>query len=303
MADNTTNSPFINTSDVTAKIHSETRNVQCIHYPLELNDEYLWAKFEVFHRKAQRKKASRIEDPIACVYMPLPADLRTSYRMNYANEDLKVVGRISQGVAGNARSGAGALGAISQLIAKFSNEHIASLAADQAISAASAITPNLVQGVLHGGGFATNPHMAVLFSGVNFRSHTFNYRMIPESEKESIAARDIVKLFKRHMHPTYMDSAGNFFDYPDEFMISFRDGPGTQQKSTQGTDTSFNEGHTFVIGNSVLSALEVSYHGASSYPAWHSLQGGGSAPAEISLNMTFQETFILSQNDIDDEGF
>ena len=129
-------------------------------------------------------------------------------------------------------------------------------------------------------GVARNPHMATLFTGVDFRSHSFEYKFIPKSKQESDILADIIYRLKYHMAPSYA-AEGHFFNYPEQFDIEFA-----------------NKKYLFDIGASVLSAFNVSYSGeGSSY--FFNNEG---APVSVSLSMTFQELTINTKENISREG-
>ena len=165
-------------------------------------------------------------------------------------------------------------------------------------------------------GVARNPHKVVLFQGVNFRRHVFSYKLSPKNINEARSIYKIIKAFKYHMSPSYGlgetpaaargllaglgfeeagETTGNitseagsisraFFEYPEVFDIKF-----------QGSARN----NLFTIGESVLRGFTVNYH-PMAYPAYvRSLNSPNvSSPAEVEISLTFQETDIVTKEQI-----
>jgi hypothetical protein len=132
-----------------------------------------------------------------------------------------------------------------------------------------------------GGGVAVNPHKIVLFTGVNFRTHQFSWKMSPKNRRESDAIRQIIEMFTYYSHPEYV-TGGLFFKYPEFFEIKFR-----------------HPEYLFKLQPSVCKDIKVNYHGQG-YPAYiRDANGGGvPAPAEVELSLTFMETEIVTKQSL-----
>ena len=132
-----------------------------------------------------------------------------------------------------------------------------------------------------GGGVAVNPHKIVLFTGVNFRTHQFSWKMSPKNRRESDAIRQIIEMFTYYSHPEYV-TGGLFFKYPEFFEIKFR-----------------HPEYLFKLQPSVCKDIKVNYHGQG-YPAYiRDADGGGvPAPAEVELSLTFMETEIVTKQSL-----
>ena len=192
-------------------------------------------------------------------------------------------------------------------------------AAGTALAAdAFARTPGAFQaGAANVTGVARNPHKVLLFGGVDFRTHTFSFSLTPRNKTEADNIQRIITAFKKHMLPKYglgevipqggsqisgllgleSGSAGSaitaagatsraFFEYPDVFLIQFRD-----------------EKKLFTIGESVLESFGVNYH-PQRYPAYvRSLSSPGeSDPASVEISLTFKETDIVTRDQVEQFG-
>jgi hypothetical protein len=281
----------------------------------------------------------------------MPGALLTNYGVNYDETPIGALGEIvataSSNVGGsNAESFARQLGqtinpaeyarafggqttgqGVSQALQRLQNNlaavlgnlgvnsgTVAAATASAAAGALARLSPASTAVLANMAGIARNPHKVVLFSGVNFRTHTFTYSLTPRNAREARNIKDIIRLFKYYMSPSYgvgglpgiarglltglgfpelgqttssiTAEAGAtsraFFEYPEVFVIRFR-----------------NKEELFQIGESVLTDFSVNYH-PQNYPAYvRSLDSPNIAsPSEVVISLTFKETDIVTKEQI-----
>ena len=58
-------------------------------------------------------------------------------------------------------------------------------------------------------GNVVNPHVALLFEGVNLKTFTFQWRFSPDNEGESILLKKILNKIKKHIYPRFTQSGGD----------------------------------------------------------------------------------------------
>jgi hypothetical protein len=129
----------------------------------------------------------------------------------------------------------------------------------------------------------TNPFREVLFESVDYRTFTFRYRFFPKSENETNKIRDIIQLFKIHMHPE--QTAGKmFYIYPSEFDIQyfFKD-----------------KGNPYLheFARCALTDMQVDYGG----DTFATFNNG--APVEVGLSLTFRELEQMTSQGIHKNGY
>ncbi len=285
------------------------------------------------------------------ITLPMPGALLTNYGVNYDETPIGALGEIvataASNVGGsNAESFARQLGqtinpaeyarafggqttgqGVSQALQRLQNNlaavlgnlgvssgTVAAATASAAAGALARLSPASTAVLANMAGIARNPHKVVLFSGVNFRTHTFTYSLTPRNAKEAKNIKDIIRLFKYYMSPSYgvgslpgiarglltglgfpelgqttssiTAEAGAtsraFFEYPEVFVIRFR-----------------NKEELFQIGESVLTDFSVNYH-PQNYPAYvRSLDSPNIAsPSEVVISLTFKETDIVTKEQI-----
>lgn len=143
---------------------------------------------------------------------------------------------------------------------------------------AGAAAGNIGRGALVGLGIARNPHLANIFQGVNFKTHSFEYKLIARSKKESDAIRDLIRNFKYHMAPSYKAGFNDhIFEYPSKFEIQMRAGD-----------------YLFEFGESVLTDFNVNYTGEGG-PAFFEQTN---APYAVTISLSFTETSIVTKKEI-----
>lgn len=128
-------------------------------------------------------------------------------------------------------------------------------------------------------GVSLNPFKEAIFRAVNFRTFEFNYKFFPKSRNESDRIKDIIDLFKFHMHPELSESQ-LFFIYPAEFEITYFYGAARNP-------------YFHKIAPCILKDMEVTYGGEqfAAFPDGH--------PAEINMTLRFQESEILTKPSIE----
>ena len=199
----------------------------------------------------------RIEDAIA-LHLDSPPTVK--YNMNYTQKELgALIGALSGSMAdGAVGEGAAALGlTAAKLPGAFSGVDVKS-----AISASS--------------GTSLNPFRETVFESVDFRSFAFKYKFFPKSKKESQDIKNIIHLFKLHMHPELSQPNKLFFIYPSEFQITYY--------YESGPNPYFHK-----FRPCALESMEVNYGGEQ----FASFRDG--TPVEINLSLTFRELEIITK--------
>jgi len=260
--------------------------------------------FTIFDTKRESRDSADKEKQIATIVLPMTQELQVSYNAGYATPDL---GGIVAGVLDAVESAGGSL---AEMMDKSKEQAAAQVEAVKKMSGsdkfASAVLGvggavlNQVAGMggdtvkagLNAFGVARNPHKATLFEGTDFRSHSFNFKLSPITATESTTIRQIIHLFKYHMHPGYAGtniggsdiSAGNhFFSTPEFFRINLA------HKSYTVND----------YRPCVLKGMTVNYQ-PSNYPAYARSNGQDPAPMEVVMGLEFQEIEIITKKIIGD---
>ena len=261
--------------------------------------------FRIFRLKRESRDSPDKQIPIATITLPMTQELQVSYNAGYASPDLggivaevlkatEKAGASISAMADKAKEGAKQMkDAVDKTIAGQGFADVVSGVGGAVLNTIAqggeALGGNVVKAGLNAFGVARNPHKAVLFEGTDFRSHSFNFRLSPISATESNAIRQIIHIFKYHMHPGYVEGAvggltigtGNhFFETPDFFNIEL------SHKAYTVSD----------YRPCVLKGITVNYQ-PSNYPAYARSDGGAGdpAPMEVVMGLEFQEIEIITK--------
>ena len=144
-------------------------------------------------------------------------------------------------------------------------------------------------------GKVTNNRMEMVFEGVDRRSFSFSFRMMPKSESEAIAVDKIVNMFRFYMAPSFEGSAtqSRTFIVPATFDIEYYYNPGKQNKFLNR------------ISTCVLESCNVTYGGERTQffrPTAGGVHGDGAPPVETSIELSFKELEVITREKIA-EGF
>jgi len=150
------------------------------------------------------------------------------------------------------------------------------------------------QAVSKATGQILNPHKAVVYQGPGgFRTFSYTFQLVPKSADEAKEIFNIVKFFKKRMHPGTGTGAGinNLssvtLTYPDEFEIKYY----VNHKEVDGSDYTKP---LFKIKNCFMESFATDYTTSSLV----SFMDDGN-PLTTTISMSFKETQLLTKKDID----
>ena len=252
--------------------------------------------------KALDKLGIEISQPAHSFALPIPSNLQTQYNAQYnTDEAIGALGQLGRGLGANFQPSQGLISDLTSAITQsnalsgdnfkgvLANLGVAALGSDVGTSAlvagalggigaagAGAALGSLGTGILRGAGIARNPHIANIFTGVNFRKHNFTYKLVAKNKQESDSIRDLIRNFKYHMAPDYRAS-DHIFTYPSQFQIIIRAGD-----------------YLFKIADSVLTTFDVNYTGEGSAYFFEDTN----APVSVTINMAFTEDTIVTKKEV-----
>lgn len=273
-----------------------------VAFPSDLESQQFYMTFECVKRRQKGRTTAITESSLGAVHLPMPAGLQTSHSAKYSAEALGALGMMGAGAADTlaqfaddpSMSGAGQMLEAASTAAKRNIGTIALQGATSpAVSGAAGGSvggiagagigvgaTQFVKGGMYGLGMAFNPHLAQLFQGVDFRSHNFSFKMVAKNKDEANDIRKIVAFFRKKMLPEYRslhngNKAANQFNYPDEWIITFS-----------------KPEFLFNLKRSVLVKFDINYHAEGK--AFYHVAG---EPVSVQINLTFNETEILTADD------
>ena len=136
-------------------------------------------------------------------------------------------------------------------------------------------------------GKVANPYKEQLFNYIDFRKFAFAYKFVPRNSNEYDNVKQIIQLFKYHMHPEN-DPTGLFLEYPSEFDIKYL------YRGDENKELS-------KISTCALTDMKITYGNQDAFTTVKSTNHPG-APAEINIELAFTELETLTSKRIQD-GF
>lgn len=222
------------------------------------------------------------------VSLYLPTNLQFADGVEYGSVDLGVRGQITQqGV----QSGANAqqllknmtvdvmdqVGSLSEAFTKGLGSAAAQLAA---VRLAGRFDEGVKGGIELATGVTLNPNKRSILKGVAIRNFSFQFKMIPTSQSEAIAIKNIIRFFRQNMYPEDIITGGVSYGYrfPYKWNISlyYKE----QEVATK-------------ILTSWLTSVDTNYN-----PNSQGFHSDGSFP-EIDMTLRFVEERALRKQDIE----
>jgi hypothetical protein len=298
-------SPHDNTS-VAAVIAANKPDLRQFTYPKNTNPG-LPHYITFTARRSYTSTTSRRGKPNGSVVLYMPPDaLKTSY--SQAIGDVEMGGFISlagsnmgdigaQMAAGNLGEAALAAEVIGGNIAGADKKKVMMDTIKTAVGGALKKFGAGTQGgqaVSKATGQILNPHKAVVYQGPGgFRTFSFTFQLVPKSADEAKEIWEIVRFFKKRMHPGTGTGAGInelssvTLTYPDEFEIQYY----VNNKLVDGTDPTKP---LFKIHHCFMESFAVDYTTSSLVSFMEDDQ-----PLTTTISLSFKETQLLTKKDID----
>ena len=137
---------------------------------------------------------------------------------------------------------------------------------------------------------AQNNFLEATFTGLDFRKFSFSWKFTPKSPEEAKQVQKIIKTFKFHMLPEIKGGDhGRWFTTPAEFDLFYM---------FRGDENEWiNKIQTCILLN-----MEVNY-APNGYQTFRPIEGrNGAPPTEIDMKLDFQETKLITKEDVN-QGF
>ena len=218
------------------------------------------------------------------IVLPIPSNLAESFGVNYVTPALgPIVNAATDSVINKAREfqsdGIGSLAFGYDDAAKLVTNSGSAVVAVGAIKLAGLAGVTAENVVKKATGVVPNPGLAVLFSDIGLREHTFSYKFAPNSIEELRTLKRVIKELKKRMLPGLTQGSDMLFTFPDTCNIEF--GP--------------NKNLPFKIKECVMKSMSVNY--APNGPAFFNT---GDA-VMVELSMTFMEIRPYTRRDVEDK--
>ncbi len=246
-------------------------------FPYDIGDYFVLFSFYEYVRPAATELSKK--KFTSTFAFPLPAQLSENFLMQYEQIDMgQIAATIQNAVSGkDVKSLVTTAEGIKEL-AKAATPAVAQAGVGALVGAG--IAQDAVNAIQQSGGFAPNPHIGLLFKGVNIRApHTFVYRFSPKSPAESKELREMIRQLKVRMHPSLGVGQLNF-NYPDLCDITIKRPTG-------------ESGPLYDFKTCFLESMSVNY-APNGVPTFFM---GTREPTDIEVTMVFKEAEIFTRSD------
>lgn len=225
-----------------------------------------------------KREMKRIKEAIV---MNMPADIVTNYSMHWGEADTQSAATVAAGSVDtvkniyNAAASKDLEGAMKAASGSGAGYFLSTKALD---------VLGLGNYIAAKTGTAMNTRKEQLFNGPGFRKFNFQYKLFARDFNEEQNIKAIIKKFKTHMHPEFIDKYQFAYRYPSEFQIVFYSNGAENDNIPK-------------IMSCVLTDFTANYSPNGSF-----VSRANGAPVEITISMSFTELSLLTRTDIED-GF
>ena len=251
------------------------------------------------------------------IYLNMPNGIQFENDANWDATGIGNVGALAKSVMGGDGAGGAALGGVAGHAGTIAGATIGGtigFLADK-LSIPSGVGIGALGGAFAAGsgiqgaldvtlGMASNPYEEMMFSGITFRSFSFDFIFRPDSSDEIEAVQEIIKRFRRHSRPTFSEGAfgKSVMDYPMEFDIQFLTaekgepklkGNHAMEDATGGDIVYVENTHLPKIKTCVCDKVSTNY---TPNGVWSAYAAG--APIAITMGLGFKEKTLVMEQDI-----
>ena len=230
---------------------------------------------------------------IRSIYLAMPAAVQYNESVDWEGTDLGAI--VGGALSGNSTGalGAGALDSVGSILGGAVGGVLAGGVAGAVLGTILGASSSLGGAVESVFDVKANPYKEQTFQGVGFRPFEFSFTFRPRNETEVQTVLDIITSFRAYSKPSFRTAGqAGLFAYPKEFRIEFLVKEGDKEKNSPSGARYVKNSYIPEIKFCVLKSVATNYTGQ----GWVSLEGG--APADITLSLSFEETEIVTQEDV-----
>jgi len=235
---------------------------------------------------------NRIPGEETAIVLYMPKTVSVSDGASYGKVELGLLGNAAADAArAGAAQGDAGLGQVAQTMAQSIVDETTALAGagmsdttgsvTKVLQAAGFYRDGLGAGVRAGLGRTPHPHQRSIFDGIDLRSFTFDFDMVPSSPEEAVRIKQIVTFFRTKLYPL-VSPGGLTYIHPDKFRIEYRYYNGTS-----------NVAIAHKIKPCFLTSVKTTYN-PNGEQAFH--EGGDFISTKVEIS--FQEERALERDDI-----
>jgi hypothetical protein len=246
------------------------------------------------------QQSGNIKKSLATIILPMPANIQDNNAADWVSGTMNPIQGTLTNAASSAVQSGNPVGSLAESISKFGQNLTSALSTGEGQKAASAGTAAAALGSLLGQGDINqiisratgqvfNQNVELLFNGVSMRpAFSFNFDMVPRSQKESEMIKKIIRTFKVNMTPQKgnpsTNGGGLFVKAPNVFKLEYMSG---------------GKPHPFLhqFKPCALTQMSVNYNGSAQYATYPD-----ATPVHMQLSLQFQELSPIYREDYVDNA-
>jgi hypothetical protein len=221
----------------------------------------------------------------ALIFLPMPMDVTTSYNASWSGQNLNSIEyAIRNSSKGSIKS--------DKDITKFLARNLVAGVTEGGIAAVtSAMNVSRARGAIKATGKVWNPYVELMYDSPNLRTFNYDWTFSPKNPKESQALNQIIHVLKKAMHPIVKGNVDEsiIWEYPDYVDLKFVDNSSIDSNKNSTSENPW----LFQMLKCAISSVTVHYD--------NKFHPDGS-PAIVSLQLSFMETELITQNNYDASG-
>lgn len=228
------------------------------------------------------------------VILYMPEDVSTGYKANWTGKAFSNIGRDALATAGS-----GDLGQVLQNAATTADTMLNQAIPNAGVKAIQEVIGKITGESLEANdifaatrGVILNPNVELLFSGIDLRNFSLNYKLVPRNSTEAGIIKDIILQFKKAMLPSFAKgnelnfsgeqaTSNNYIKVPNVCKITFM----------QGSDPNKNVAQYKMCA---ITQVDVNYTPDGTYATYDD----GNMVA-IGLSLSFQETKLVFAEEVE----
>ena len=253
----------------------------------------------------------RTRKTLATILLPVPNDINYSDDLQWGAERMGILGKMIPSLAGAAVNNPEA---VSKRLQAFAQGGISELLVGALKNVPGAPPPeSLTQGI---GGKILNPYIEQIFKGISMRSFNFTWKLVPRNKDEQYRIHHIIKNLRYYSLPNYSSTGGLKPVGQEETALESKTGtklsdrwltvPNVFALTWMQAGTNIEIQSLPKIKPCVLQNVKVNYTPDNAWATHINTAGtglSGPAPVAYDLNLTFQETEIITANDVRQNHF
>jgi hypothetical protein len=195
---------FAETSTDSVQRLSNDNNPQVMQYPQQIGKYFIKLHFREYTRTAPQAKLNLGDGDT--IVLPVPSRLEENFNINVNQRPLGIYGAGADLLNAYSSKGGGEFhleDSIGALAYSF-----AAMIAESNIGESSVAAAGQFIGAI------PNPHMATIFSGVDMREHSFEWKFAPRNKEESAKLKEIVNSLRKNSLPTFSTTGTAALQYP-----------------------------------------------------------------------------------------